>query len=367
MLLNYVCYSNNSGYSQAAQDMIFALVERGVDIRVDFMLSRNPHSSGMTRDRYNYLNALAKKPFEKSRTTIFHCVPTNQRHAKGTCRNIGFATFETFQPPNSGYLNWIKILNRNDAIICPSEFNFRIFAHEAITKPIFYIPHCVNLNLFDPSIEPLKKYDKFTFLFFGSWRERKGYKQLIEAWCREFDPSDNVQLLIKSDKTEKAKATVRKIIQNLGFSNREVAPILYETDIFDEVQLPRFFKSVNCLISPTLGEGFGLPGLQCMAVGTPVAITNFSGCQDYANDETATMLEPSGFVSHKCLDNINQFANKRWAFITVDEIRIKMRYILSNYAEIKEKTDKSRKVVVENFSYQRAANLFIDMIEKLNA
>ena len=80
----------------------------------------------------------------------------------------------------------IDILNTNDAIVSPSKFNYRIFAHTPIKKPIFYWPHCIDTNLYSEKIRPLKIFDKFTFLFMGTWKDRKGCKLLMEAWLKEF-------------------------------------------------------------------------------------------------------------------------------------------------------------------------------------
>lgn len=365
--INYICYGNHSGYSQAAQDLLLALHQSGkYDIRIEFILHRSFPNAGMSKDRCDLFKELSSKPRSNKHIQVYHCTPATQHRVKTSSqRTIGCATFETFQPPNSGYMDWIKILNKNSAIMCPSRFNYKIFAHEGIDKPLFYIPHCYDTGAFHPRVTPIEKRDKFTFLFFGSWRMRKGYPQLIEAWCREFSADDDVQLLIKTDKVQTARASVRQTMNKMGFSKKETAPILFEESIFDERQLPQFFKSVDCLVSPTLGEGFGLPGLQCMALGVPVIITDFSGCQDYANEDTSTLLEPTGFVMHQCLDNLPQFKNKKWAFVPVKTIQKKMRYVWKNQDEVKDKARVGHAFVRENFNYEKAETLFSEMVDSV--
>ena len=214
------------------------------------------------------------------------------------------------------------------------------------------------------NINPMKTHNKFSFLFVGTWKERKGYKPLIEAWLSEFKEEDNVQLVIKTDKNKQARAYIEKIKKEMGIS-KGFAPILVENKVFSEAEMPSFLKSFDCLLLPTMGEGFNLPGLQCMALGVPVVITNFSGCQDYANDKTATLLEPRGFILKKNMDGIPQFRNKKWAFVSVEDIRSTMREIINNPAKIMKKSKNAYEEVGKVYTYEKTEELFREMIGTL--
>ena len=106
-------------------------------------------------------------------------------------------------------------------------------------------------------------------------------------------------------------------------------------------------------------------GLQIMALKIPIIITNFSGCKDYSNNNTATLIEPSGFILHKNMDGIPQFRNKKWAFIEVKNIRKSMRYVLNNSEIIKKKTENAYNYVMENFNYKVVEKLFSKMIKEV--
>lgn len=359
--IEYCCFLNSSGYSVAAQDLILSLHQSGnYDIKLHPFAGK-PARPAVSDERYAIFSKMMKKESAEDAIQILHCIPTLQKNIKYKKeKNIAFATFETFGPPD----NWINLLNKNDAMITPSFFNYRIFAHARINKPLFHIPHCVDFDVFNPNVNPLKQHNRFTFLFLGTWKERKGYKQLIEAWLREFKVSDNVQLVIKTDKINQAKTYIEKIKKETGIS-KGFAPILVENKVFSEAEMPHYLKSFDCLMLPTMGEGFNLPGLQCMALEVPVVITNFSGCVDYANEETATMLEPRGFVLKKNMDGIPQFRNKKWAFLAVEDIRRVMRKIIDNPAKIIKKSKKAYEVVSNKFTYEKTEELFREMIGSL--
>ena len=358
--LEYACFLNSSGYSQAAQNYIFALDKTNeFDIKIRVFGSK-PLRSAVSDENYEFFLKMIKKDDDSERILIYHCIPNIQRRIKKPKKSIGFATYETFSPPET----WISILNKNDAIIVPSQFNYKIFSHMKIEKPLYYIPHCINIDVYNKDVLFINKYNKYTFLFMGIWKERKGYKQLIEAWLKEFTNNDNVQLLIKTDKIKKASDYIERIKKQLGI-NKGFAPIILESKVFDEKMLPKFIKSVDCLVAPSLGEGFGYPGLQCMALGIPIITTNFAGCKDYADDFTSTLLEPSGFVLHNNMDNIPQFKNKKWAFIEVKKIQEAMRYVFNNKEEVKVKVNRAYYNIRNKFNYDIVGKSFIDMIREL--
>jgi len=176
---------------------------------------------------------------------------------------------------------------------------------------------------------------------------------------KEFDRHDGVTLTIKTDKTAKASVYINNILSDMKYKKKDIAPILLESNIYDENGLPEFLKKFDCLVVPTMGEGFLLPGIQCMAVKVPVLITNCSGCQEYAKNNLATLFEPTGYILKESMDNYPQFSRKKWAYLTIDEIRKKMRYVVENKNVVDAKAEIAYKFVRENFSYKV-------ILEKLN-
>lgn len=359
--ITWCCFLNRSGYAQAALDYIGCLSNNAnYDIKVSLFHSE-PERVSLSDKKYIELMSLIRKPRNINAIQFLHCVPEMQERMPKSKKTVGFATFETFSPPNE----WVNILNKNDAVICPSLFNVKIFENAGV-KNINYIPHTFDEKLYNPSVLPIEpKDERFTFMFVGTWKKRKGYQQLLEAWMQEFDTHDNVRLIIKTNAYTMTKLAIENTKRNLGLEKKEIAPILVKGEVFNESDLPSFFKLADCFISPTLGEGFGLPGLQCMALGIPVITTNFSGVTDYAKTDTATLIEPEGFIVYSDLDTIHQFKNKKWAHITVDNVRKSMRHVLENPKEVQTKANNGLLMVKENFKYEVVANKIKQMCEKI--
>jgi glycosyltransferase involved in cell wall biosynthesis len=359
--IDFCCYANRSGYAQAASDYINVIKTLNrYELKVTLFHS-SPDQLALTPSSYSELMRMIRLERQSNAIQMLHCVPGTQHRLSILERNIGFATFETFEPP----LEWTHILNANKAIVCPSTFNMKIFKKAGITVPMHYIPHCFDENLYNINVCPkAKSNDSFTFLFLGTWRKRKGWDILLEAWIKEFDSSDNVNLMIKTDKYTLANASIAQKTQEFGLK-KDIAPILLEGRVLNDVEMPHFLKGADCFVSPTLGEGFGIPGLQCMALGVPVIITNCSGCTDYANQNTATLIEPDGYQVIEDMDGIPQMRMKKWAHLSVASIRAAMRYVVDNKTHVQNKAQLAAEYVKNKFSYKAIAPKFGELLDGL--
>jgi len=356
--IDYVCFVNQTGYAQAALANAFALNESGkYDVRIN-CIHQKPQGQAFSRGEYNRIRSLMAKPQNTNAVQVFHCIPDMHKRVANLRKKIGYATFESFAPPS----RWIAALNRCDAVIAASKFNKNTFENKGVTRPIFHIPHCIDLNRWNGDVDPLTQHDRFTFLFVGTWRKRKGWDLLLEAWAKEFGEEDGVQLIIKTDRVDRAEREARAYLQQF---KKDYAPVLFEKKVLDEKGMPLFFRSADCFICPTLGEGFGLPAIQSMAINLPVIITKFSGCCDYADEDRCYVLEPSGFMVHECLDSIPQFAAQKWPRIKVSDIREAMRLVIRNKEQNRCKTDRAYDFVQENYSYSKIVEKFDNMMESV--
>jgi glycosyltransferase involved in cell wall biosynthesis len=361
--VEYVLFLTDSGYSQAAQDAVIAMYrDGGFDINLK-QLHPFPQAKAFSPERWRVFSTLLGKPAKAAAVQFYHCTPVLQRRCRKLLKTVGFATFESHEPPP----DWVEILNSNHAVVVPSRFCEGVFREAGVVKPIFHVPHAVDTTIYHPSVTPLDVgVGGFTFLFFGTWSRRKGWETLLEAFWREFGPDEGVSLVVKTNRVAAFHGDVAAFRKNLGLGGKELPPVRLESRVFDETLLPRFLKSADCLVSPTMGEGFGLPPLQSMALGVPVIVTNYSGCQDYATGDTATLLEPDGFVRHEQMDGIFQFRGRRWAHVPVASLRGAMRRVFENVEEAKEKARFAATEVSRKFGYPQMAQNFRAVVGALN-
>lgn len=149
---------------------------------------------------------------------------------------------------------------------------FRIINEAA--RPIFKcLPPEKNIG------ETLEKYglnsaDRF-LLYVGGISPHKNLVTLVEAFSliKERPNQENLKLVLVGDyKDDPFFSAYPAIKQKIAEKNLENSVIF--TGFISDEDLVRFYNSTDLLVFPSLEEGFGLPAIEAMACGTPVAASN---------------------------------------------------------------------------------------------
>lgn len=352
-------YFNGTGYSAACQDNILAMlqVKPDVDIRVHYM--NGEITGGVSSDRKQFFTALHKKDPQSPSMNLYHSIPARYRRPPGKTRHFGFCVFETINPPRE----WIDTMNNMDGILTASQFNKSVFENNGLKTRVEVIPHCFNPKLFHRDVKPRGRYRQTTFISIGSWKDRKNWKGLIQAWYEAFEDRNDVCLLIKTDKPNKLKKMVQSEKRGSQWKSKTTAPIYCEENpICDFEEIPRFMKKGDIYISTSLGEGFGYSGVHAMALGIPVITIRFGGCLQYAEPELCTYLEPSRYRRIPIMDRIPQLNNCIWPQLDTKEIAHKMRHVFVNIKDREIRAEKAYKMVHNKYTYDVVGKLLLDSL-----
>jgi glycosyltransferase involved in cell wall biosynthesis len=120
-------------------------------------------------------------------------------------------------------------------------------------------------------------------LFVGTVEPRKNLDTLLDAWVLMRDRPDLVIVGSWGWRFE----SVRQKMERLG-------PRVHHLESVDPEELPAIYNLARALAHPAWYEGFGLPPLEAMASGTPVAASNTSSLPEIV--EGAALLVPPGDV-----------------------------------------------------------------------
>lgn len=169
-----------------------------------------------------------------------------------------------------------------------------------------------------------KKYGigKNYILFVGTLQPRKNIASLIEAFSKLELRSKNQELsdleLVIIGKKGWMYEEILQAPEKFGVSGR-----VKFLDFVPDTDLPSFYKNAQVFVLPSLYEGFGLPVLEAMKYGCPVATSNISSLPE-AGGDAAIYFDP------KDVDDITRTIEK----VLSDE-KLRESMIEKGYEQVK--------------------------------
>lgn len=121
------------------------------------------------------------------------------------------------------------------------------------------------------------------FLYLGSNKPHKNIVTLLRAW-KQLD-SGSVQLVIAGRWDARHPHPLRYVKKN-----QMQGRVKFIGEV-EDTELPVLYSSAHCFVFPSLCEGFGLPVVEAMACGTPVACSDTPGLKETAGD-AALFFDP---------------------------------------------------------------------------
>lgn len=176
-------------------------------------------------------------------------------------------------------------------LVAPSENTKRDIRHvlQDDKKDVMVIPHGVS-SLFDEAVsndlkqEVTKRYKlppKYLIMI-GTVEPRKNMLQVITAFGQSRLALDGYELLIAGGTGYKAKRVIDAAEKTAGVRMLAYIPAEHKVAVL---------SGARALIYPSLYEGFGLPIIEAMALGTPVLTSNRSSMPE-ASGGNAVLVNP---------------------------------------------------------------------------
>lgn len=207
---------------------------------------------------------------------------------------------EWFSPRFVALYRWLmpKLAPRLQHIVAISEFTKqRVMELLKVDEKRISVVHNGVDSIFIPQtpekIADLRKRmnlgEKPYALCVGSVEPRKNLKTLLEAWAILPDSIRKEYQLVLTGATG-SSSVFRQA--KLG----QVPPDAIFTGYVAQEDLPVLYAGASVFIYPSLYEGFGLPPLEAMAVGTPVVTSNTSSLPEVVLD-SASLVDPQSVES----------------------------------------------------------------------
>jgi len=344
-----------TGYATSSREFIRELDRRGVDIRLSCVFGTD-YTEPLTRDPR--LDQLRIRPKDTSLPQVVYSQADAFIKNSGRYR-IGFTMFESDRLP----ADWVYQANQMDEIWVPTHFTREIFAQSGVRRPIHVIPLGFNPSYFHPQIARNKPTNAFVFLSIFEWIERKAPELLLRAYVSEFRRSDDVVLVLKIFNHDIHFDVQRRLHELTNHPNAPRIVVLLNQEIAEH-QMGALYRSADCFVLPTRGEGWGMPILEAMACGLPVIATDWGAQREFFNDQLGYPIRVRDLVA--AVARSPYYAGSRWAEADVDHLRYLMRYVYEHPTEAQAMGVRAAVDVHQKWTWERAVDRIIERLEMID-
>ena len=188
--------------------------------------------------------------------------------------------------------SWQQLLDQIDYKICMSRYGQLCMEEEfERCEESWYIPHGVDCSFFKPMLEPnygakkLKDIAPKAFIVgcVARNQHRKNIPQLIKGFKEFVDRNDlkpdQAKLILHMDWNDAMGWKFPDFAKAYEIDKYLLPPqmgVLDAGESLEEDQMAHLYNCMDVFVLPTAGEGFGIPTIEAMACGVPVAVTNYT-------------------------------------------------------------------------------------------
>lgn len=264
---------------------------------------------------------------------------------------IAYSVFESSKIP----YEWTLILNTFfDAVAVPDKFLIEVYKNSGVTIPIFEVPLGLDLAMYLK--EPLKKARNSPMVFanFSACSDRKNLITLVHAFNKAFGNNPNVHLKINCRYSDKdMNKLLKKEIKRLNLSN-----VFFSELCFEAVSYIKMFKSIDCYVTLSKGEGFSIQPREAMALGIPVIATDNSAQKTICESQlvkslSSPILEPAIYWDN---EEVGYFANCH-----IDEAADALKDMYENYDQYLKNAQEARNWA-KNYTFETLRPIYLNLI-----
>ena len=329
------------GYALQSRNLMVAMHFAG--LRVAY---RNAYGEDDGPNEHLLVNDLLQRKARTDVTQVGFCQADVFKGIQGR-RRIGWTMLEVSGLPQE----WVEGCNLMDEVWVPASFNVDTFRESGVRVPIRVMPLGIDVDYFHPGIRGFRPSSRFTFLSVFEWGERKGAELLLQAYAEEFKPSDDVLLLLSVYNRDKA-VDVRHEVAKLLPSASPPVVVMVNAE-FAPHQMGALYRSADCFVLPTRGEGWGMPVLEAMACGLPAIATAWSAIPDFLTEDTGYPLAVRSLVP--AVARCPWYEGFRWAEPDVEHLRLLLRTVAEDPVEARRRGERAAAAVAAGYSLETVA------------
>ncbi|KAL6764678.1 hypothetical protein V8C86DRAFT_1361810 [Haematococcus lacustris] len=322
--------------------------------------------TSMPRPDFDFLDAAKKRADPRASAIVvchslppFWARPKNKWETCAPCPPVGYtaavAVGRAMAETDIYHSEFVKYCNRMDEVWVPSQFSYDVLNSSGVdASKIRIVPIAVNTTLYNPEVV------RAVMLPHGELVFGKAKRTLPPL--PEFTSDDNVEMYILTKPFLNGgnfAGDMRTWVQqhlNLSQEEHSQLPTLYViSSHLTSDQYAGLYKAADAYVTPTRGEGWGMPITEAMSMGLPVVVTNWSGV-------TAFVDESVGYMVNYTLQTVPDdqpwwFQGAKWAVASSSHLRQRMREVMSDRRTAAAKGKRARQRMVKLYSPEAVGRL----------
>jgi glycosyltransferase involved in cell wall biosynthesis len=257
-----------------------------------------------------------------------------------------------------------------DELWVPTRYVAECFRSDGVDpRRLRVIPNGVDVERFHPGhpARRLPTTKSCRLLFVGGTIGRKGIRVLLEGYRRAFRAEDDVCLVIKDlGRGSIYEGSTERDLIRAAVEDPRGPEVLHLEETLAPSELPALYAACDALVHPYLGEGFGLPIAEAMAMEMPVVVTGLGASEDFVDEKVGWPIRALRQQLPEA--RIGQLATCRPPWIAapdVDDLAQKLRSLVANPAEAARRGRRGRQRILEAFSWDAVADRVANRIGDL--
>ncbi|HET7275508.1 MAG TPA: glycosyltransferase family 4 protein [Longimicrobiaceae bacterium] len=359
---------NASGYASESRSFLSGLTQSGSRWRIQLVPHEKVQNNALVDPgTFSRLEAMTREVIRNPDIDFQHgpaSAFTPPRAEISVCRTM----FETDRIPSE----WADSCNRFTQVWVPSAFNRQSFiASGVVPEKIKVIPGSIQAAAYDPDLYlGARTVANCGFCFFSvfDFTPRKGWDLLLRAYFEEFQPNEDVCLVVKVTNFFGRNITpdqrIRRFMEDNGYASTPRIIVIEQS--CSDSELRRLYAGSDAFVLASRGEGWGRPYMEAMALGLPTIGTRWSANTEFMNDENSFLVEIEGLEAcERTWSEMPLYNGQLWAIPSIESLRQRMREVFTNRAEGQSRGARARVDVLTNYDEAVVAERFSGELERL--
>jgi hypothetical protein len=185
---------------------------------------------------------------------------------------------------------------------------------------------------------------------------------LLRAFNDEFDAAEPVVLVCRVLNRDGA-VDVAHDVERMNLNKYGGRVVISLNEVIPYHQAGALYRSADCFVLSTRGEGWGMPILEAMACGLPVIATDWSAQRDFMNHGNAYPINVERLIpaEAKC----PYYKGFSWAHPSYEHLRAMMRHVFESPDEARAKGLRAAEEVRGKWTWDHSAAKIIERLKAI--